>query len=144
VNASAGGKVEVAELQPVRGSAVGRVKEADARKRYRAWVAFDAPVEAEALREALRELVGEIAQRTPQRVAHRRADLVRERELFEIHGRLLDPTTAQVTLEGSGGLYVKELISGDAGRTRPSLAERLGVGARVTELDVLDVIGPFL
>ncbi len=144
VNAAAAGKVEVAGLQPVTGGAVGRVKEAEARKRYRARVAFDAPVGAEAFQAALEALVGRVEQRTPQRVAHRRADLVREREVFEIRGELLAPQRAEVTLEGAGGLYVKELISGDAGRTTPSLAGLLGVDARVTELDVLDVIGTFL
>jgi tRNA pseudouridine synthase 10 len=34
---------------------------------------------------------------------------------------------------------VKELVSGDEGRTEPSLAGRLGMGAHVRELDVLDV-----
>jgi tRNA pseudouridine synthase 10 len=37
------------------------------------------------------------------------------------------------------GLYIKELISGDGGRTKPSLSALLGVEAEVTELDVLDV-----
>ncbi|MFB6172251.1 MAG: tRNA pseudouridine(54/55) synthase Pus10, partial [Haloarculaceae archaeon] len=42
---------------------------------------------------------------------------------------------------GEGGLYVKELVSGDEGRTDPSLAGLLGVGATVTALDVLAVEG---
>jgi tRNA pseudouridine synthase 10 len=40
---------------------------------------------------------------------------------------------------GDSGLYIKELISGDGGRTRPSLAESLGVDAVVEELDVINV-----
>jgi tRNA pseudouridine synthase 10 len=38
-----------------------------------------------------------------------------------------------------GGLYVKELVSGDEGRTSPSLTGILGVRALVEELDVIDV-----
>ncbi|HNR57741.1 MAG TPA: hypothetical protein PKJ51_04720 [Methanothrix sp.] len=46
-----------------------------------------------------------------------------------------------MTLRGTSGLYVKELVSGDGGRTKPSLSELIGVEARVTELDVINVGG---
>jgi len=36
-------------------------------------------------------------------------------------------------------LYIKELISGDGGRTKPSLSELLGTETEVKELDVVDV-----
>ena len=80
-----------------------------------------------------------IYQRTPQRVAHRRADKVRERTATEITyiGREEDGYVIEVT--GEAGLYIKELISGDDGRTRPSLAEILGRPARVLRLDVVQV-----
>ena len=39
-----------------------------------------------------------------------------------------------------GGLYIKELITGDEGRTSPSVAEILDVKAKPLELDVLEVI----
>lgn len=144
INADAQGQVEVLGLQVVTGEWVGRVKEQDAQKAYCARVAFDAPVEAGALQSALASLVGSVRQRTPQRVAHRRADLVRGREVIAIEGRLLEATLAEVALRCTGGLYVKELISGDGGRTTPNLADTLGVGARVIELDVTDVLGEFL
>jgi tRNA pseudouridine synthase 10 len=38
---------------------------------------------------------------------------------------------------GEAGLYIKELVSGDNGRTHPSLSEALGVPTRVTSLDVV-------
>jgi tRNA pseudouridine synthase 10 len=49
--------------------------------------------------------------------------------------------TATVEIHGEGGLYVKELVSSDEGRTQPSLAGELGVEATVTALDVLTVEG---
>jgi tRNA pseudouridine synthase 10 len=49
--------------------------------------------------------------------------------------------TGTVEIHGEGGLYVKELISGDDGRTEPSLAGLLGVDVAVTALDVLAVEG---
>jgi len=38
-----------------------------------------------------------------------------------------------------GGLYIKELISGDDGRTKPSISEILNTPAECIELDVLEV-----
>jgi tRNA pseudouridine synthase 10 len=42
---------------------------------------------------------------------------------------------------GEAGLYIKELVSGDSGRTIPSLAEILKRKAHVTSLDVTQVEG---
>jgi tRNA pseudouridine synthase 10 len=56
-------------------------------------------------------------------------------------GELVDPRHATVEVHGEGGLYIKELVSGDEGRTEPSLADLLGVGAEVTALDVVAVEG---
>ena len=42
---------------------------------------------------------------------------------------------------GEAGLYIKELVSGDSGRTVPSLAEILKKKAHVTSLDVTQVEG---
>jgi tRNA pseudouridine synthase 10 len=121
---------------------VERVKGLDASKRYRADVAFDDAVTEAALAEALAALDGAtVEQYTPQRVDHRRAGLTRTREVYEATGERVDPTHATVEIHGQGGLYIKELVSGDEGRTEPSLAGLLGVGATVTALDVLGVYG---
>lgn len=143
VNVSAAGRVEVVELHPGTPDLVARVKGEHADKRYRARIQFTQPVTEEALGEALAELVGEIEQRTPVRVRHRRADLVRRRRVHEVSGRLLSPTEAEVEVLCGGGLYVKELISGDDGATQPNLASLLGVPAKVVELDVLDILDQF-
>jgi len=140
INEEAGGKVEVLDLRPATADLVKKVKDLHADKRYRARVTLERPVSEEALREALVGLVGEIKQRTPIRVRHRRADLVRRRRVHQATGKLLSPTEAEVEFLCEGGLYVKELVSGDEGGTHPSLAELLGVPARVTELDVLEVM----
>jgi len=142
VNAFADGAVEVEGLRRATYEMVERVKRLDASKTYRAAVAFDDPVDADALTSALEELDGAtVEQYTPQRVDHRRANLTRTREVYATSGELDDDTHATVEIHGAGGLYVKELVSGDNGRTEPSLAGLLGVGARVTALDVLAVEG---
>jgi len=143
INRYARGKVEVSGLRFVKRRVVEEIKGVEARKTYRAKVLFERPIGQKELDEALLKLVGEISQRTPRRVSHRRADLVRTRRVFAIEGELIGPNGASIELTCEGGLYVKELISGDGGRTHPSLAELLRVGAKVVELDVLEVQGDF-
>jgi len=142
VNAFADGAVETTDLRLATYEMVERVKELSASKTYRADVAFDAPVEADALAAALDELDGAtVEQYTPQRVDHRRAKLTRTRDVYAATGELTDPRHATVEIHGAGGLYIKELVSGDEGRTEPSLAGLLGVDAHVAALDVLAVEG---
>jgi len=142
VNRQAVGRVEISALRVVSRAVVEVVKETKASKRYRARVEFSEVVTQEKLDEALRLLEGRVKQRTPRRVAHRRADKVRTRTLIAASGRVVGTTTADVDFATEGGLYVKELVSGDDGRTEPSLAGRLGVRARVAALDVLEVGWP--
>lgn len=52
---------------------------------------------------------------------------------------LKDDENAYITVNCEGGLYVKELISGDEGRTNPSLTGLLGYQALVEDLDVVNV-----
>jgi len=142
INEYAEGKVEVEGVRLASYEMVARVKELDARKRYRAQVEFGAPVDEDDFEAALLELDGAtIQQETPQRVKHRRAEKVRERDVYDITGELTDDTHAVVEVEGEGGLYIKELVSSDEGRTEPSLAGALGVEATVTALDVVTVEG---
>ncbi len=140
----ADGAVEVEGLRLATYDMVERVKELEASKTYRMDVAFDEPVDAERFEAALDALDGAtVHQETPQRVSHRRADLTRTREVYDIDGDLdgADGRAATVEIHGAGGLYVKELVSSDEGRTEPSLAGELGVDATVAALDVLDVTG---
>jgi len=121
---------------------IDRVKRHDASKRYRMAIEFGEPVTADAFELALERLQGEtLEQRTPNRVSHRRADRVRERTVYDIEGSRESQTEATVEVHGEGGLYVKELVSGDEGRTEPSLAGLVEAPAVVTALDVLAVEG---
>ena len=139
VNRTAADKVSVSGLQFVPRETVARIKEADAQKVYRALVAFEREIHPDILAKAVADLIGTIRQRTPKRVAHRRADRVRERRLLETDVTPISWGQAELRLRSEGGLYIKELISGDDGRTDPSLASTLGIPARVIELDVVDV-----
>ncbi|PSP56029.1 tRNA pseudouridine(54/55) synthase Pus10 [Halobacteriales archaeon QS_1_67_19] len=142
INGFADGKVEVTDLAPATHEMVERVKELGASKTYRMDVALDGNVTADAFETALDELRGTtVEQDTPQRVDHRRASRTRTRTVYDIDGTLEDSRHAELEVHGEGGLYVKELVSGDEGRTTPSLAGLLGVGAEVTALDVVAVEG---
>ena len=146
INEQAEGKVEVRDLSFTTREAVAKVKGTRAEKLYRAAVEFDRPVRAEELERALEGLIGPIIQRTPKRVAHRRADLVRRRRVFAAKGELVNKggdgpsREAMIEVRCDAGLYVKELLTGDEGRTSPSLAELLGRPVRVTALDVLEIL----
>ena len=81
-----------------------------------------------------------IKQQTPLRVLHRRADLTRERYIYEVKVKKVSLKRAELNVRCQGGLYVKELVSGDEGRTMPNVSELLGNRAKPLKLDVLNVI----
>jgi tRNA pseudouridine synthase 10 len=142
INAFADGRVEVEGLRLATHDMVARVKGHDASKEYRAEVQFDADVTEDTLEAAAAELDGAtVEQYTPSRVDHRRAEMTRERDVYSVTTEHEDERHAVVEVHGEGGLYIKELVSSDEGRTEPSLAGRLGVDAGVTALDVLAVEG---
>jgi len=141
INEKASGKVEVSSLRFNDKDVVRRLKRSEAaQKLYRAIVEMDKPIPPEGLAVLQKSLVGTvIRQQTPRRVMHRRADLVREKYIYEAKVKRLTPTRFEIKIRCQGGLYIKELITGDEGRTIPSVAGILGVGAVPSELDVLGV-----
>jgi len=142
INSSATGRVEVSLGRWSTRGEVETIKSDKMHKKYRILVEIDDPVSLSELQSALDALEGAtVFQRTPQRVAHRRADKVRERRVLEIGYAGREGDGHVIELTGEAGLYVKELISGDCGRTRPSLSALLGKEARVVRLDVIQVSG---
>ena len=107
-------------------------------------VCFELPNE-ETIRTAIMSLQGtKLAQRTPDRVAHRRADLIRRRDVVAVHEPLIEimddgSTEVEFTLRCESGTYVKETIHGDNGRTQPSVASLLKAKCEVLWLDVGDI-----
>jgi tRNA pseudouridine synthase 10 len=132
------GQVEVLDLTICRRDDVARLKGLRPEKSYRALVRLAADVDAERCRR-LESLVGVIRQQTPTRVLRRRSDLVRERRVVSLTWRQLGPRKLEIVVRTQAGAYIKELISGNGGRTRPSVAEVLGVPAECAELDVIGI-----
>ncbi len=81
----------------------------------------------------------EIRQRTPRRVSHRRADKTRKKIIHKIEGKFIKNNLFEFIIETQGGTYIKELISGDDGRTSPSFSEIFGIPLVCKELDVLEI-----
>jgi tRNA pseudouridine synthase 10 len=140
ISKGAEGKIEVSDLKFVDKDTVEEIKTDIADKVYRLRVTFEDAVSLEKLKVALDKLGGSIIkQRTPMRVAHRRADKVRKRKVYSVELEEVSGNTATIRVHCEGGLYIKELISGDEGRTRPSLSKLLGVDAKVVELNVIEI-----
>jgi tRNA pseudouridine synthase 10 len=139
INTFAGGKVEVNDLKFVGRDRKGTIKcsSTDTYKVYKAIVELENDIKEDDL-DSLNSLEI-IKQRTPIRVSHRRADKIRTRKIKEITTKIINARKFEMIVECEGGLYIKELISGDEGRSNPSVSEVLGTEARCVQLDVLEV-----
>jgi len=142
INVAAADKVEVSSLRFSNKDDVRRLKKAEsAQKEYRVLVEFESDVPEDGLRLVAKKLSNAaIKQQTPLRVLHRRADLTREKYIYGVKVKKVSPKRAEMQIRCQGGLYVKELVSGDEGRTVPSVSELLGNRAKPLKLDVLNVI----
>ena len=142
INRRAEGMVSVSGLKYADRALIRRIKSEEAEKIYEVLVEFDRPVSDEELRQLEEALSGAvIRQRTPTRVLHRRVDKLRVRRVAELKVvERLGPRRARFRVRCDGGLYVKELVTGDGGRTSPSISELIRARARPLELDVVDVL----
>ena len=136
------GKIEISNLRFSNRDEVARIKNAEFRKTYRIVFEGEKPINKEKLKEVAQILQGKtIKQLTPTRVAHRRANKVRDRKIYSCNIESIEGTIARLTVETESGTYVKELISGDNGKTKPNISEMIGIPCKVKELDVLEVNG---
>jgi tRNA pseudouridine synthase 10 len=139
-DAAAAGAADFPVLRAVGPVEAAEVPSRHPPKRYRARVEVEggaARGDAERLAAGLRGTL--LAQRTPERVSRRRADLVRERRVLDAAAALLPDGALDLEVRTEGGTYVKEMISGDGGRTVPSASSLLGRPCRCAALDVLEV-----
>ena len=109
----------------------------DTYKVYQAIVKCDEAFDEAKLKELLD--LNEINQQTPLRVLRRRTDMVRVKHVLDLSYEIIDDKTFTMKIKTEGGLYIKELISGDEGRSQPNVSEILGVNAICEQLDVLEV-----
>ena len=76
-----------------------------------------------------------LKQTTPARVEHRRAMLVRPRAIHEMTAERIpgEPQQLLLRLRTQAGLYVKEFVHGDGGRTVPSLLDVAGIREKLQQ-----------
>ncbi len=138
--AASAGAVEFRLLYGVEQAVGERIPADHPPKRYRARVEVEGGAAAEDCARLVEGLRGALlGQRTPERVMRRRADRVRERRVLDASARLLDDGSLELEVRPEPGAYVKEMISGDSGRTEPSCTSILGRPCLCVSLDVLDV-----
>ena len=109
----------------------------DTYKVYNALVKCDEAFDKDKLEELTK--LDEVHQQTPLRVLRRRADKVRIKHVLDLSYEIIDDRTFNMRIKTEGGLYIKELISGDEGRSHPNVGEILGVNAICEQLDVIEV-----
>jgi tRNA pseudouridine synthase 10 len=140
INSQAEGKIEVEALQFISKKAVKRLKSHSGNtKVYRSVVELESPISNDELARLITIENVDIQQYTPTRVQHRRAFRLRRKKVFHLSYKIIDAITIELIIRCQGGLYIKEFISGDGGRTTPSIAEILSIPAKSIELDVLDI-----
>jgi tRNA pseudouridine synthase 10 len=142
VNADAVGKVEVSGLHFTTKDVVRHLKKGEgSQKEYALLAEFERELSPQDLRTMVEKLSGIcIKQQTPRRVLHRRADLIREKYIYQVKVKKVSLKRALLEIRCQGGLYVKELVSGDEGRTVPNVSDLLNNRAKTLKLDVLNVI----
>lgn len=141
VNEDHAGRIVVTGLHLAPKKRVAELKETKHPKEYAIRIRPASPPDS----QRLAALVGPratIRQRTPERVAHRRADLDRMRWLEILSVEPLPDGDFMVRVRCEHGTYVKEFVSGESGRTDPSLAGLLGTPCQCVELDVTAILPP--
>jgi tRNA pseudouridine synthase 10 len=134
--------VEISSLRFSTRDEIARIKAAEFRKTYRVTLEATQPLNKEKLIKVAQTLQGKlIKQLTPTRVAHRRANKIRERTIYNCTIESVEGIIARLTLETESGTYIKEFVSGDDNKTQPNLSELIGIPCKVKELDVIDVKG---
>ena len=142
INSDIKDKVEISNLRFSDKKEIARIKNAEFNKIYRIVIEGEKNIKKEKLKEVAQILQGKtIKQLTPTRVAHRRANKVRERKIYNCELESVEGSIARLTIETQSGTYIKELVSGDNGRTTPNISEMLGTPCKVNELDVIEIKG---
>ena len=133
------GKTSYHNLHPCERGRKAEIKQSspDTYKVYNAIVKCDSAFDSSKLDELTK--LNEIHQQTPLRVLRRRTDMIRIKHVLDLSYEIIDDKSFSMRIKTEGGLYIKELISGDEGRSNPNVSEILGVNAICEQLDVIEV-----
>jgi len=133
-------KINVIKLKFSNKDEIKKIKGRNYKKTYRVEIICTTNFDIEKLKKAALSLRGKIiSQYTPTRVARRRANLYRDRKIYNIDIESVDKNEATLKIESQSGTYIKELITGDNGKTKPSISELNGFPCTVKKLDVISI-----
>ena len=140
INSMNKSRIEVNSLKFVERARVAELKNTVCDKTYRVEVSIKGEVSIESLKKGAQRLAGTVVeQRTPMRVSHRRADLVRPRLVNSVDVVSFQDTMTELVIRAQHGTYIRELVSGDEGRTVPSFSSLVKAACKVEVLDVLEL-----
>ncbi|RLF59815.1 MAG: tRNA pseudouridine(54/55) synthase Pus10 [Thermoplasmata archaeon] len=142
INLKCKDQIKVSKLRFSNKEEVIRIKETKFSKIYEISFEAEKPFKTEKLKKVALTLRGTIIQQfTPTRVAHRRAKKVRPRQIYDCSVVSIKNNRACFRIESASGTYIKELVTGDEGRTQPSISELIGQPCKVITLDVMEIKG---
>ena len=140
INTSNVDRIKATNLKFVERSRVPELKNTICDKSYRVDVSISDELTIESLKNGAQRLKEKLVkQRTPTRVAHRRADLVRPRLVTSVDVVSFEQGMVELKIRAQHGTYIRELVSGDMGRTIPSLSSLVDGACKVEVLDVLNL-----
>ena len=133
-------RIRVSNLKFVPRSRVAELKNTVCDKSYRVDVSIPEDLAIESLKNGAQRLKEKLVkQRTPTRVAHRRADLIRPRFVESVKILSFEQGMVELEIRAQHGTYIRELVSGDMGRTVPSFSSLVDGACKVEVLDVLNL-----
>jgi len=139
INKKEKGKIGVTELKMSSKKEVVRIKSEKNDKLYEALVSCKKKSDEKILL-SLKGKELEVKQRTPERVKLSRANLERTRTAKIEEIELLKGKKFRIKILAGSGLYIKEFLSGDNDRTKPSISMLLENKCECIELDVLEIV----
>ena len=140
VNLESEGRIKASKMKFVNRPRVAELKNTVCDKTYRVDISISNKIPIESLKKGAQRLTSTVVeQRTPTRVSHRRADLVRPRLVNSVDVITFVDGMAELVIRAQHGTYIRELVSGDDGRTVPSLASLIDAKCKVEVLDVLNL-----
>jgi tRNA pseudouridine synthase 10 len=136
-------RVRVKLISYANPSFVALVSDSHFDKTYRAYISSEPELDGNDIKRIMALEGKGISQQTPVRVINRRADLIRLRKIHSLKAGK-DGKGRYVDIGCEAGLYIKELISGDGGRTTPSFSAATNKNVRCNSLTVTEIRDRFL
>lgn len=130
--------IEIKELEFCEKERVREIKQAHPPKVYRVEISLK-DVSKKELNNVLNKLENStIKQETPTKISRRKKD-TRQKKVYKTQIIEYKGNKAIIEIETESGLYIKELITGDEERTKPSLFSLLNKEIECLKLDVMEV-----